>query len=46
MGLEEVAHPDRRPLHKYRHRGAPVVLAGRECTEEECWRVFDRSPHQ
>ena len=27
-------------------RGGAVVLAGRECTEEDLWQVFDRELYQ
>ena len=46
MDLEFMDQPARRLLQQYRHWGAPVMLAGREWTEEERRSELDCGIHQ
>ena len=39
-------HPARQLLRQYKFRGAPVVLAGKEWTEDQRLAALKRGPHK
>ena len=45
-GLGNLRHPARRLLRQYKFRGAPVVLAGKEWTEDQRLAALKRGPHK
>ena len=45
-GLGNLRHPVRRLLRQYKFRGAPVVLTGKEWTEDQSLAALQRGPHK
>ena len=44
-GLGNLRHPAQRLLQQYKFRGAPVVLAGKELTEDQRVAALQQGPH-
>ena len=45
-GLGNLRHLTRRLLRQYKFWGAPFVLAGKECTEDQRLAALQRAPHK